>query len=328
MRTMKSAALGLLSLAPTVCGFTRGSVASHSRRMTARHAESYDVTVDLPDGTSVTFPCADDEFILDAAEEAGFELPASCRSGGRAASLFARDGRLSPSGAGDARNSLAARSAGACTVCQGRVTSGEIEHDDQSTLDEEQLAVGYTCRETAPFGRTDRIFVRTQPPRPAGTCVAYPASDVRITTHQMDNFEAGVMAFDGDAAAAAPEAPAPVEAPAPAPAPAPEPAPLAAVAEPAAASTEIWQYKMKVAEQTLGMLKEVVAGRPELVAKCEEMAELLQNPDHNGAAAVAPEATGPAPEYTPFYSKDTGYTIWLNKNNPRNSYYEYDSKKK
>ena len=51
-----------------------------ARRSFARRA-TYDVTLDLPDGESVTFPCADDEFIIDAAEEHGFELPASCRSG-------------------------------------------------------------------------------------------------------------------------------------------------------------------------------------------------------------------------------------------------------
>ena len=47
--------------------------------------------------------------------------------------------------------------------------TGEIEHDDQSTVDDEMLAAGYAC-----------------------TCVAYPASDVTLLTHQMDNFEAGV----------------------------------------------------------------------------------------------------------------------------------------
>ena len=82
---------------------------------------------------------------------------------------------------------------------------------------------------------------------------------------------------------------------------------------------------MKVAESTLAMLKEVVEGRPDLVAKCDEMEALLHSSDHGAAAAAAP--AGPPAEYTPFYSKDTGYTIWLNKNNPRNSYYEYDKKK-
>ena len=36
----------------------------------------------------------------------------------------------------------------------------------------------------------------------------------------------------------------------------------------------------------------------------------------------------PSADYTPYFSKDTGYTIWLNKKNPRNSYYEYPDKKK
>ena len=49
----------------------------------------------------------------------------------------------------------------------------------------------------------------------------------------------------------------------------------------------------------------------------------------NGAAApAAAVAADPTAEYTPYFSKDTGYTIWLNKKNPRNSYYEYPDKKK
>ena len=40
--------------------------------------------------------------------------------------------------------------------------------------------------------------------------MAYPESDVRIVTHQMDNFEAGVTdPVNGAAAAPAPAAPAP-----------------------------------------------------------------------------------------------------------------------
>ena len=47
----------------------------------------------------------------------------------------------------------------------------------------------------------------------------------------------------------------------------------------------------------------------------------------NGAAAPSAEMD-PTADYTPYFSKDTGYAIWLNKKNPRNSYYEYPDKKK
>ena len=91
-----AAASALYFLAPATHGFA--PLRPLKRRSMAMR-DTYDVTIVGPDGESNTFPCADDEFILDAAEEAGFELPASCRSG-------------------------------ACTSCQGRVTAGTIEHDD------------------------------------------------------------------------------------------------------------------------------------------------------------------------------------------------------
>ena len=144
----KVAAAAFYFLAPSVHGF---APLRPLKRRAVSMRDTYDVTIVGPDGETNTFPCADDEFILDAAEEAGFELPASCRSG-------------------------------ACTSCQGRVVTGEIEHDDQSTIDDDMLAAGYAC-----------------------TCVAYPASDVTLLTHQMDNFEAGVTdPVNGAAAAPAP----------------------------------------------------------------------------------------------------------------------------
>ena len=267
----KVAAAALYFLAPSAHGFA--PLRPLKRRAVAVR-DTYDVTIVGPDGETNTFPCADDEFILDAAEEAGFELPASCRSG-------------------------------ACTSCQGRVVTGEIEHDDQSTIDDDMLAAGYAC-----------------------TCVAYPASDVTLLTHQMDNFEAGVTDPVNGAAAA----------PAPAPA-APAPAPVAAAAP--AADDAAWALKRPIALQTLDVLAVTVAGRADLEAKIGELRALMTGPAPaavNGVAApVAAEVNGaaapvaaadPTAEYTPYFSKDTGYTIWLNKKNPRNSYYEYPDKKK
>lgn len=73
--------------------------------------ESYQVTIQI-NGESKTFECPDNEYILDAADRNGINLPSSCR-------------------------------AGACSTCVGRIHQGTVDQRDQSFLDDDQLEAGF-----------------------------------------------------------------------------------------------------------------------------------------------------------------------------------------
>ena len=88
------------------------------------------ITLQSPDGSTETFECDEDTFILDALEEEGIDHPSSCRSG-------------------------------ACSSCAMKIVEGTVNQEEQTFLDDEQMEEGYVLTCVA-YHTSDEVTLLTE----------------------------------------------------------------------------------------------------------------------------------------------------------------------
>ncbi|VUZ98716.1 ferredoxin, putative [Plasmodium vivax] len=111
--------------------FTNGGGKRRYFKSANRNKLFYNITLRTNEGEK-KIQCDEDEYILDASERQNVELPYSCRGG-------------------------------SCSTCASKLVEGEVDNEDQSYLDEDQLKKKYVL-----------------------LCTCYPKSDCVIETHKED----------------------------------------------------------------------------------------------------------------------------------------------